>query len=43
VRVFGGIPDEPESRAFFVEFKQRMKDRFRQIDIWMITYPIEVL
>lgn len=25
------------------EFKQRAKSRFKQLDIWLTTYPIEVL
>lgn len=43
VRVFVDVPDEPESREFMIAFKERMKARFRQIDIWMTTYPIEIL
>ena len=43
VRVFVDAPDEPESRAFFIAFKDRVKSRFGQLDIWMTTYPIEVL
>ena len=43
IRTFVDTPDVPESREFMLEFKERMKARFRQIDIWMTTYPIEVL
>jgi hypothetical protein len=43
VRVFVDVPDEPESRQFFVELKDRLKARFQQLDIWLTTYPIEVL
>ena len=43
VRVFVDAPDVPESRHFFLDFKQRAKASFRQVDIWMTTYPIEVL
>jgi hypothetical protein len=43
IRVFVDTPDVPESRQFFLEFKERAKARFRQIDIWMTTHPIEVL
>jgi hypothetical protein len=42
-RVFVDIPDQAEDRAFFVEFKERIKERFKQLDVWMTTYPIEVL
>jgi hypothetical protein len=43
VRVFVDVADEPDHRLFFIEFKERMKARFQQIDIWLTTYPIEVL
>ena len=36
-------PDVPDSRLFFMEFKERVKASFRRIDIWMTTYPIDVL
>src|SRR5437660_203115 len=43
VRVFVDAPDVLESRKFFLEFKERAKTTFRQIDIRLTTYPIEVL
>lgn len=43
IRVFVDAPDVPDSRPFFREFKERVKTRFRQLDIWMTTYPVEVL
>jgi len=43
VRVFVDAPDGEESRRFFVGFKERLKSRFGQLDIWLTTYPIEVL
>jgi hypothetical protein len=43
VRVFIDVPDIAESREFFVAFKEHVKTQFKQIDIWMTTYPIEVL
>lgn len=43
VRVFVDAPDGEESRQFFLQFKERTKVAFRQVDIWMTTYPIEVL
>jgi hypothetical protein len=43
VRVVVDTPDVPESREFFVRFKERLKSRFQQIDIWLTTYLIEVL
>ena len=43
VRVFVDVLDEEENRRFFVEFKAQLKRRFKQIDIWMTTYPLDVL
>ena len=43
IRVFVDVADEPESRQFFVEFKEKLKARFQQLDIWLTTYLIEVL
>ena len=43
VRVFVDVPDEPESRHFLLQFKETLKTELKQIDIWMTTYPIEVL
>ena len=34
IRVFVDTPDVVESRQFFLEFKERVKARFQQIDIW---------
>ncbi len=43
VRVFVDVLDVAENRAFFRQFKEQLKTRFRQIEIRMTTYPIEVL
>jgi hypothetical protein len=43
VRVFVDVADEPEDRRFFLGFKEQRKARFQQNDIWIMTYPIEVL
>jgi hypothetical protein len=43
IRVFVDTDDSAESRDFFKRFKEELKSRFEQIDIWLTTYPIEVL
>lgn len=43
IRVLVDAPDSSASRTFFTELKERLKSRFGQLDIWMTTYPIEVL
>ena len=42
-RVFLDVQDTNDNREFFISFKERLKEQFQQIDIWMTTYPIEVL
>jgi hypothetical protein len=43
VRVFVDVPDSGESREFFVTYKEQLKARFRQLDIWMTTCLVEVI
>jgi len=43
VRVFVDADDHSASREFFVQFKERLKTRFEQLDIWVVTYPIEAI
>ncbi len=43
VRVFVDVPDTGDNRAFFVRFKEQLKARFQQLDIWMTAYPVEVI
>jgi hypothetical protein len=42
-RVFVDVPDIPENRVFFLQLKERLKERFQQVDIWMTTYLVEVV
>jgi hypothetical protein len=42
-RIFVDVPDVPESGDFFRQFKETLKIRFQQIDIWMTSYPIDVI
>jgi hypothetical protein len=43
VRVFVDVADVPQAWQFFREFKERAKVRFKQLDIWITTYPVEIL
>ncbi len=42
-RVFVDVLDTAETQQFFREFKERLKARFCQIEIWITSYPIEVI
>jgi len=43
VRVLIDVADTVENRDFLVAFKEQLKARFKQIDIWMTTYLVEVI
>ena len=42
-RFFVDAPDLPEHRAFFKEFKQTLKQRFQQLDVWITSHPLDVI
>jgi hypothetical protein len=42
-RAFVDVEDTPEHRQFFVLFKEQLKQRFQQEDIWLTTFPIELI
>lgn len=37
------VRDTEVAREFFKQFKKKLKKRFKQIDIWITTYPIEIV
>jgi hypothetical protein len=37
------VVDESAARDFFVSLKEKLKRRFQQLDIWITSYPIEVI
>ncbi len=43
MRVSIDVEDLPEHRQFFGVFKERLKVRFRQIEIYMTTHLIDVI
>jgi hypothetical protein len=43
MRVVIDVEDLVEHRQFFGDFKQRLKARFRQIEIYMTTHLIDVI
>ena len=42
-RFFVDVPDTDDNRRFFVEYKERLKKRFQQIDIWITSHPMDVI
>src|SRR5437868_3031285 len=37
VRLFADVEDTADNAAFFARYKQLLRGRFRQIDIWIIS------
>jgi hypothetical protein len=42
VRLFVDVEDTAENAAFFHRFKAMLKERFCQIDIWIVSYEIRI-
>jgi len=43
VRLFLDVPDTVDNLQFFIDYKETLKTRFDQRDIWITTYLIEAL
>ncbi len=43
VRLFVDVPDSPDHEQFFREFKEALKQRFQQLEIWVTSHDIRVL
>jgi len=42
IRLFIDEPDTPDNKQFFREYKEILKARFQQKDIWLTSTPIDV-
>lgn len=43
VRILLDVEDTTENAQFFAEFKKTLKERFRQIDIWIVSFEIRII
>ena len=43
VRICVDVEDTPENVAFFDQLKTRLKQRFRQLEIWIVSFEIRVV
>jgi hypothetical protein len=41
-RIFVDLPDKKENRSWMKAFKKRWKEKLEQLEIWMISYRIDV-
>ena len=42
-RFFVDVPDLEQHRAFFRVFKEKLKARFAQLEIWITSHPLDVI
>ena len=43
LRIVIDVEDTPENNKFFLSLKPVLKERFQQLDIWIVSYEIRVL
>lgn len=43
IRYFLDVEDTPEARQFFVEYKPTLRERFKQIEVYVTSIPIDVI
>lgn len=42
-KVVVDVDDMPENRQFFIDYKSKLLERFEQIDMYIVSYPVEVV
>jgi hypothetical protein len=42
VRVVVDVPDSAENRAWMRQFKDRWRNRLEQLDLWVVSYRIDI-
>lgn len=42
VRIVVDVPDNVENRRWMKQFKERWKTRLEQLELWMVSYRIEI-
>lgn len=43
IRIGIDVPESDNSETFFRQYKEVLKERFKQIDIWITSYEIDVI
>jgi hypothetical protein len=42
VRIFVDVPDSAQNRRWMKQFKEIWKQRLEQLEIWMVSYRVEI-
>jgi hypothetical protein len=43
MRIVVDVEDTAEAAEFFIRLKQTLKERFQQLEIWIVSYEIRIL
>ena len=43
VRLTVDVDDTPENRQFFIDFKATLLQRFEQVEIYVVSHPVDIL
>lgn len=43
IRIVVDVPAEENHEGFFKQYKEILKERFQQLDIWITSYEIDVI
>lgn len=43
IRIIIDVPESADNDTFFRQYKEILKERFKQIDIWITSYTIEII
>jgi hypothetical protein len=43
IRMTVDVEDTPENRQFFIDWKPTLLQRFEQLDIYIVSYPVEII
>ena len=42
VKIVVDVPDTAKNRKWMKEFKREWRDRLQQLDLWMVSFPINI-
>jgi hypothetical protein len=42
VKIVIDVPDDEENRRWMREFKSRWREKLEQVDLWLVSYQIEI-
>jgi len=43
LRIVVDVEDTPENSDFFVSLKQTLRQRFQQLEVWIVSYEIRIV